>query len=367
MEDWVLISVFHNLSISERIETKYVVIAPYNDPLTQPFRARSVAFSQFIDNFEDQFGNHIAPSLFFLNKKVEPNLEAIISFRNILAISSIVQSWVKYLYYGRQLNYYKFSNYFELYPYSFSKKEERYLIINTPSVVGLNETAKFQGQCSPEIPITSSMNNFYNPILFKALLKEWEKYFVSRKRKDWKYRSLFRSLEMSFRAAELPFQNMATIYDYGTNLALWISSFEILSHPNSENINLSKVLYFLSSISFKTNELNYKIYKGPSNERLNLIQKIYYEMYRARNHFLHGNPVKLSDLFQGQNLKNNSLIEIAPVLYKCALCQFLGLWETDSNRLNENNQDDLGRRILETALLISRKPHRKYRHRKKKN
>lgn len=366
MEDWIFISVCHNLSISKRVESKYVVITPHDDPLTQAIRKRSPAFSQFVDNFKDQFGRHFTPSLFFLHKNVKPDLKAIISFRNLFAISSIVQSWERSLCHGTQLDYYKFSNYFDLYPYSLSK-DEKVLILRTPSISDLEELDKFQGQCSPEIAVAHPTSEFYDSALFEALSKEWEKYFVSRKRKEWKSRSLFRSLEMSFRAAGLPFGNKGTMHDYGANIALWISAFEILVHPGNANVNIDKVLDFLGDIHFNTKKLNYKKYIGPRNRRLNLIQKTYFEMYFARNQFLHGNPVKLSDLFPGRNSKCNSFTVIAPVLYKCALYHFLGLLEFDSNNLTEIVQDNLKRRDLETALVKSREPRRNYRRRKKKS
>ena len=89
-------------------------------------------------------------------------------------------------------------------------------------------------------------------------------------------------------------------------------------------------------------------------------------MYNARNQFLHGNPVKSSDLFPGRNSKCNSFTVIAPVLYKCALYHFLGLLEFDSNNLTEIVQDNLRRRDLEIALIKSREPSRNYKRRKKK-
>jgi hypothetical protein len=373
MEDWIFISVFHNLSISKRVESKYVIITSHDDHLTQAIRDRSPAFSQFVDNFKDQFGRPFAPSLFFLHKNVKPDLEAIISFRNLFTISSIVQSWEKFLCLdaqSTQLDYYKFSNYFDLYAYSLSKNEKN-IIANTPFFGNLDEPDKFQGQCSPEIAKAYPTSNFYDSVLFKALSKEWEKYFVSRKRKEWKSRSLFRSLEMAFRATGIPFENKGTIHDYGANIALWISAFEILVHPENGNINIVKVLDFLGNIHFKTKELNYKKYRRRKdknkNEQLNLIQKTYFEMYNARNQFLHGNPVKSSDLFPGQNSKYNSFTAIAPVLYKCALYHFLGLLELDSNKLTDIIQDNIRRRDLETALVNSRELRRNYRRRKKKS
>ena len=363
MEDWIFIFVFHNLSISKKVESKYVIITPHDDPLTQAIRDRSPKFSQFVDNFKDQFGRNFAPSLFFLHKNVKFDLEAIISFRNLFAISSIVQSWEKFLCLGTQatqLDYYKFSNYFDLYPYSLSK-DEKDLIAHTPSILALDEPDKFQGQCSPELARPYSTSKFYDSALFEALSKEWEKYFVNRKRKEWKSRSLFRSLEMSFRAAKLPFENQSTIHDYGAKIALWISAFEILIHPCNDDVNITKVLDFLGDIHFNTEKLNYKKY-GPKNKRLNLIQKTYLEMYNARNDFLHGNHVKLSGLFPGRNSKCNSFTVIAPVLYKCALYHFLGLLEFENNTLSDVEiiQYNLKRRDLETALVKSREPRRNY-------
>lgn len=365
MEDWIFISVFHNLSISDRIESKYVVITPHDDPLAQAIRDRAPAFSQFVDNFKDQFGRHYAPSLFFLHKSVKPNLEAIVSFRNLLAISSIVQSWERFICHGTQLDYYKFSNYFELYPYSLSK-DEKDLIASTPSILGLDEPSEFQGQCSPEIARSPSTNRFYDSTLFDSLSKQWVNYYVKDKRREWKSRSLFRSLEMSFRATGLPFRNQGTIHDYGANIALWISAFEILTHPGGNSyVNLGSVLDFLGKINFRTKKLNHKRYNGRKNERLNLLQKTYFEMHIARNQFLHGNPVNTSNLFPGRKLKCNSLTVLAPVLYKCAIYHFLGLLEFDRNNLTEIVQDTIRRRDLETAMSKFREPRRNYRRKKK--
>ena len=365
MEDWVFISAFHNLSISNKIESKYVVITPHEDPLAQTIRDRSPAFSQFVDNFKDQFGRNFSPSLFFLHKSVKPDLEAIIAFRNLLAISSIVESWERFVCHGTQLDYYKFSNYFELYPYSLSKDEE-YLIVHTPSILGLDEPAEFQGQCSPEIAASHSATRFYDSTLFDALSKQWVNYYIEHKRKEWKSRALFRSLEMAFRAAVLPFRNQGTIHDYGANIALWISAFEILTHPGNEYVNLKKTLDFLGDINFKTKKLNHKRYNGPKNERLNLVQKTYFEMHIARNKFLHGNPVNTSDLFPGRKPKCNPLIVLAPVLFKCALYHFLGLLEFNSKNRTEIVQGILRHRDIETAISKFREPRRNYRHKKKK-
>lgn len=366
MDDWIFISVFHNLSILERIESKYAVIIPKNDPLTQTIRDRSLAFSQFVDNFRDQFGREIAPCLLFLHKRVKPNLEAIISFRNLLAVSSIVQSWERFICHGTQLDYLKFSNYFELYPYSLSR-DEKNLIVSTPSVTGIDKSSEFQGQCSPEIASSHSNKRFYDLTLFEALYQHWVDYYVKRKRGEWKIRSIFRSLEMVFRASGLPFRNQGTIHDYGANIALWISAFEILNHPGGNGyVSLNSVLDFLGEIVFKTKKLNHKCYNGRKTERLNLLQKTYFEMHIARNQFLHGNPVSQSSLFPGKITKCNPLIVVAPVMYKCAIYHFLGLLEFDKNNISEIARNFIRRQDLETAISKFREPRRNYKRKKKK-
>jgi len=112
-------------------------------------------------------------------------------------------------------------------------KNEEYLYAQTPSFMGVDDPKKFLGQSSPGIAKAHSKNDFYDKNLFDALLEKWCEYFIKKKQRDWSLIALFRSLEMAYRASAMPFGNQGSLHDYGANISLWVSAFEILVHPKS--------------------------------------------------------------------------------------------------------------------------------------
>jgi hypothetical protein len=135
---------------------------------------------------------------------------------------------------------------------------------------------------------------------------------------------------MAYRASALP---PLDLYDLGTNLALWVSAFEILVHPEKGRIGYKEVLDLLGKGVFfydpKLGHRSYTIVEGKKKQpvRVTLVQKTYYEIYSARNHFMHGNPVHNSSLFARGKLQYHLLtIGVVPV-YKCALMALLKMFE----------------------------------------
>jgi len=336
MNKWKFIAVFHNLRLESSIKTKYASILRYDDEITQSFCEKSSELSHFINNFTNQFGRKIFPSLFFFKEKIEPNLDTIISFRNSFAISSIVFAWENQLknFERGQFFPYKYSIYFDLYPYSPSTDFSN-LIAYTPSGISIDRVSSFRGQTSPEIirpSITGEI--FYDKVLLDKLLKRWETYYVRKRSRNWSNRALFHSLEMAYLACALPFNNQGNLYDYGSNIALWISAFEILVHPERGEVNLFHVIDAIDRVKFGSIKLNHKRFSYKQKKKFNLIQKTYYEMYETRNKFLHGNRVKMSDLFPNRDKRLPPLIASAPIIYKLMLYQHLDL-------LQKPNQNDL--------------------------
>jgi hypothetical protein len=76
--------------------------------------------------------------------------------------------------------------------------------------------------------------------LFQALLSRWKRHYFG-KRARWQDRALFRSLNMAFQAASLPAGVGANIFDLGRSVSLWVSAFEILSHPRVSKADLFTV------------------------------------------------------------------------------------------------------------------------------
>jgi hypothetical protein len=226
MDEWIFVALLHNLPVKTTIGNRYIAVVSPTDPRVEALRLRSSAFCQLVDGFKDQFQRRAQPSLLMLRKNIHPRYEGLVAFRNALAIVSITKAWQNHIGYGSQWEYLKYSNYFDFYPYTLSK-DEQWLLTHTASGFGGDEAERFQGQTSPEITRAGFLlqEQFYDDALFAALLDKWVECYVRRKKREWPTRALFRSLDMAYRASAIAQLNM---YDFGANLALWVSAFEIL-------------------------------------------------------------------------------------------------------------------------------------------
>jgi hypothetical protein len=365
MDDWKFIALFHNLPVSEPVGNEYIVIVPPTDNRLDDLRSRSHAFCKLTDAFTDQFGREVTPSLLLLNQNVSPDYEYLVAFRNALAFSSVSKAWERILSRGSQLEYLKFSSYFDLYPYTLSQ-DEHDLFSHTASGIKIDEPNDFMGQSSPELSGKIYLSDFFDKKLFSSLLNEWTNHYIRASSNQPSAVSLFRSLDMAYRASSMP---ELTIYDYGAHLALWVSALEILVHPKTGNAGLEEVLNLLGESWFFKKELtsqSFSIRVKRKEKYITLLQKTYHEIYNARNAFLHGNPVKLSDLFPCNDTDCVPLTVCAIFIYKCALMVSLGLFKqvkiSDGigypeilSIIPEYVQTKSGQKNLEKALINMRK------------
>src|SRR5712691_8457563 len=255
MDEWLFYGLLHNLPVKSPVGNNYISVAPPTDPRVEALRSRSPAFCQFVDGFKDQFQQRAQPGLLLRNRNISPlhEDEDVLAFRNALAISSITQAWQNYVGYGNQLEYLKYSNYFDIYPYTLAK-DEQLLRTHTASMWGGDDAERFQGQTSPELAGAwlRGHETFYDEALFAALLDRWVERYVKQKTGEWSTHALFRSLDMAYRASAMPQLHRDA---FGTNLALWVSAFEILVHPGTGRANLEMVLNILVKQSFSAKSL----------------------------------------------------------------------------------------------------------------
>ena len=228
---------------------------------------------------------------------------------------------------GSQLEYLKYSNYFDFYPYTLSK-DEQWFIMHTASQVGLDDAVeRFHGQTSPELATAELLEEFYDKRLLSSLLDKWVDRYVRRKKRDRNTAALFRSLDMAYRASVIPQLNL---HDFGTNIALWVSALEILVHPKNGKVNRNLVLAFLDKTKFLSRGVSRRLHTiktGNTKARVSLVVKTCYEMYSARNDFLHGNAVASSKLFPAKNRQCLHLTICALLVYKCALMSSLNMFK----------------------------------------
>ncbi len=323
-----MLFVLHNLSISSSFENEYLALVPISDARVQELAEAHATVKRLIDGFTDPFGRKITPAILLCRRDAPDSLreiEALVAFRNIYAVSVIIESWAEFLVRGWATSSPNFSNYFDFYPIMPDKDYED-LITHSPSIRGLDSSEKFVGQCSPELAPRLS-NISYDSVITKEILKKWEKRYIKGRKNEWSLTSLFRSLEMAYQASSIPFRNQGTIYDYGSSISLWVSAFEVLVHKKINQVGYKDVLHHIDCSFLSEEILSHKKYRIIKKNRkgvkivtgVNLAQKIYYQIYSARNDFSHGNPIQIRNLHAFGDVKRYGIICYAPLLYKMVL------------------------------------------------
>jgi hypothetical protein len=316
---WLPMVVLPNIHIQCRVEANSIAIVGQQDARVKDLRKDDPAFDTYLERFTDAFGVKHRPSVVILQPEAAASYRmgrAISSFRDLLAMSVIPYKRAQVLkaqHYGTGINP-LFSDAFDFYPWMVDRNRE-YLVLSTPALTALNDVDKFSGQLSPGIS-ASVLDETDEPLL-ECLIKRWEQRYAN-DAPSWSDTALFRSLNMANQAARTPFATAGTFYDQGRLVALWVSAFEILAHPGGDKeVGLSQVHAVLAGrhSSAKRNPLE------RSDRKLR--QSIYEKLYRARNDYLHGNPVTDNRLMLPGGQWD--LTQYAAPLYRLMLTEFLEL------------------------------------------
>jgi hypothetical protein len=325
---WTIFFVLPDIRVRESMGNKWISIAPYDDPRVKEIVSSSPFARALAKNFKDQFGRAVIPSFLIVADHIPDtvrNVEAIAGFRNIFALSTITRGHEHSLV-NTFVAYPLFSDYFDLYPITLSKDNDGFLT-SSPSLLGFDdEYKKFRGQTNPSLAGQASVSTNTDAGLFNLLLKPWEKRFLKKESLDWSTTALFRSLEMAYQASTMPCKNHATIYDYGSSASLWVSALEILSHPRKGKADLMSVLNLIGQFAWNDKTVKKRVYKvsyRQKDDRVNLPQRLYKELYDTRNEFLHGNPITPNRLHPFRNKSVPAITRFAPLLYKVALLCYL--------------------------------------------
>jgi hypothetical protein len=326
--EWVAATVLPNIELNESIEGELVALASKDDPRVKSLCNVQPLLQKFLGRFTDAFGERVRPTLLIVRRNAPKGIfsvEALASFRDAVALSVVCYNCALKLQhpYGHCIT---FSNAFWFYPWMMDRSGEN-LIAKTPSMLGIHQIDDFKGQPSPEIPRHTLSGSDLDEPLLHALLCRWQKRYAA-PMPDSRDRALFRSLNMANQAALTPAGSDITFYDVGRSIALWVSAFEILAHPGTGRSDLLTVYRLLDSVKWREKhcrERRYKAYernRTPQSRRT-LACRLYGEIYKARNAFLHGNPVT-PRLLLARNTKR-SLFQYAAPLYRMALTGFLPL------------------------------------------
>ena len=327
MTNWEPHAILANCSFSEAIDAESAAFVPPEDPRIQAINAEHPIHADFLDRFSDAFGKKVRPTVLLLKTSATNSyrtVNAIASIRDVLSSCVMPVARARHIRAGQGLSA-CFSTAFEFYPWMIGKDYED-LIMYTPSVHGCHDVSDFSGQRSPEVHSVELSKRDLDGLLWPALVERWCRAYAVEPSSD---QSLMRSLNMAYHAGQLPSNQDTRHFDYGRQIALWVSAFEILAHPGSGAVDRWTVCRLLDS-AYWTNEENKKkdipLNKKPGTY-VTLPSSLYLRLHSVRNGYLHGNPVD-SQTLQIPSLRR-TLADFAAPLYRMALTAFLGLRPRD--------------------------------------
>lgn len=343
MTTWEAVAVLPNLALANPIECEFLALAPWSDNRVRALCDGNANLKTFLGRFTDAFRRRIFPSVILARAdapRTVMNTEAIAGFRDAIAVSVTSRGRALELQYPKRVIAVKFSDAFSFYPWMLAR-DHQHLILRTPSMLALDAIEDFRGQSFPESAIREVHINDIDWPLLNELLDRWKKRFSS-SRASWHDRALFRSLNMANQASRAPAGIDATLFDYGRATALWVSAFEILAHPGGNGKSqLSTVYDVLEAAPWHSKALRTRLYKAQWVPKSQLKRRIpaswlYGLIYKARNDFLHGNPVTGKGLSVPRT--RAGLFVCASPLYRMALTSFLDLRWKEPTPERENAQ-----------------------------
>lgn len=328
MDQWALICALPNLTLREPVEAPYVALVPYSDNRVQTLLAGSLSAKRLLDCFVDQSGRRVVPSALLMRGDAPAKVrtaDALIAFRNSAALSAVLMGWASVRAGGSPMNP-LWSDVFDFHPATPGKDGS--LVIHTAAQLAyVSPDAPYMGMTSPHTGSMFIPATFDRPLLC-SLLRAWERRFLRPGLDDWDSRRLFRSLQVAYQAVSVPIKNEGSLYEWGVVVGLWVSALEVLAHPRDKDqkVQQTHVMDLLGRITWADSRLNAHRYVArlSKNRRIkvNLVQRLYKELYDARNAFLHGNPVTKRRLVPLGRQHAPFLVQLAPVIYGAALMAY---------------------------------------------
>lgn len=181
-KDWEIIFLTPNLGLRAPFGNDKIAVVPHNDSRVDEICSSCKFAKYLVNNFEDQFRRKMYPALLLIRKDLPDEfrqMDAIVGFRNLFAISCIIKGHehsLKATFLAHPL----YSDYFDFYPISISKKNDGF-ITSSPSVRGFDDEARrFRGQTSPSLAKPGHINADPDKQILPLLEKAWKRRFVSR-------------------------------------------------------------------------------------------------------------------------------------------------------------------------------------------
>jgi hypothetical protein len=341
-----------------------LAIVPVHDPRVQAAMADDPNVARLVDVFVDERGKKLHPALLIAREVRTTTLtqEALVAFRNSIALSVILRNrawWAK----GNDNAHMGWSDYFDFHPL---RAGTHGLVSDSPALTSIiTERAKHQAMPSPYVSATTMTALWADGFLYYTLGVEWRRFFEAPQEKTTYGEGLFRSLEIAYVASATPVKHGGSIYEWGVQVALWVSAIEVLvSVLNGEASQLLSLDLlaeyewgdYRPELGAKDREITFGRGSSKTVRQLNIVQHACHLLYRTRHKFLHGNKVDNGDLYPwGRQLGPTgeppiSIIALAPVIYRIGLHAFLS--RNHKPNFNESgDSNDIDPLLLASVLV----------------
>ncbi len=352
------------------LESDTVAIVSMHDARVQEAIARDPNVGRLFDAFVDTSLKKLHPSVLIVREDsaFTREGEGLVAFRNCVALGVVLHSraaWAK----GRDHIAGGWSDYFDFHPL---QPRANGLISDSPAQLAiLTERATHQAMPSPYVSATTVRTLFPDRFLRFTLGAEWRRYYENPTERTKYGRALFRSLEIAYMASASPIKNGGSVYEWGVQLALWVSAIEVLVSALNGRANQWLALDLLGEYDWgvyrpSLRNLDRTILLGRENlktrhagrtkraipglilhavqflrrlglpragerkaRQVNVIQDACHLLYNARHKFLHGDKVGEKVLWpwgreeRADGEQPASIATVAPVVYRIALHAFL--------------------------------------------
>jgi hypothetical protein len=332
------------------VSIKDLILLGSRDKRYQDLKAQNPVLKQYLDSFKTIFGEKLNPSIVARDEslpKVEPS--QLCAFRNAVAIAGVIGSRVCSCLNNNQTTGFYCTDLFDFNPVSVSS-DGTDLIARTPFENSICcKVDDFIGQSTPSVIHPEHIIPAFDDKLMLALLDVVENNYRTLNKKEFKTK-VIRSMEMAYYALRNPFLILGGQPDFGVQMSMWVSAFEVLANPyNDAGVHFTDVSAMIKAVPWMDKKLRLKKYAAVGSHKghkATLPVQIYDRLYRTRNAYMHGNKMRKGEYeFHKRKGWGNLFFQI-PALYRCDLMQLL-----NSNGFGEFLVNSQEQKLYEKVLL----------------
>lgn len=302
-----------------------IAIVPATDSRVVEIREWSEAADRFLSSFHDGNRTAITPAALIVREDwhsgIVANPEAVISFRNAVAIASILPFRAQWRNHGWSGVWWSES--FDDHPARLrpdgSKFDSRTPALNS---IGF----RLDGlQLTPDLRVPRPHLMHTDENLAERLRRAWWLRY-GQKRDKQKTAKVFRSLEAAYDALGLRFTSHSSLSAVGLSTVPWTTAIEVLAAPEAGNVKKWHCARLIGRHEFSDPRLHRRMFwvkpqKG-ARRHMTLAQRVYLRLHEARSKFVHGDKVSVKHLLTDGD-EAPPLLSLASTIYRTALIAHL--------------------------------------------